>query len=279
LGEEDIYVIGGLDNSGRATNIVEVYNVNNNSWNKAAPLPQSLHHTTAASYNGKVYVVGGYTDPWVPSNKLFIYDPIKNEWQEGEPMPTARGALTANFINGFLYAVGGERSSEILAVNEVYDPISDSWTSKSPMPTARHHAGSVVVDGKLYVIGGRVIGISSIVNINVNEMYDPNQNNWISLNQMPSKRSGIAAAADPSVNNSNIYVFGGEEPSKTFNDNERYDIKRNKWTVELPMPTARHGLVAVFIDNGYNNNRIYVIGGGPDPGLSVSDVNEIFYIR
>ena len=60
------------------------------------------------------------------------------------------------------------------------------------------------------------------------------------LESMPSKRSGIAAA---SINNS-IYVFGGDEPFKTFNNNERYDVKSNKWTTELPMPTAHHGLAS-----------------------------------
>jgi N-acetylneuraminic acid mutarotase len=92
---------------------------------------------------------------------------------------------------------------------------------------------------------------------------------------MPSKRSGIAAAAASPVNSSDIYVFGGEEPSKTFNNNEKYDAKTNKWTSEPPMPTARHGLAAVYI----RDEKIYVIGGGPQPGLSVSGANEIFHVR
>ena len=40
------------------------------------------------------------------------------------------------------------------------------------------------------------------------------------------------------------------------------------------MPTARHGLAAVAI-----GDKIYVIGGGPQPGLSVTDANEIFHVR
>ncbi len=267
---DNIYIIGGFDKSGRVTDIVEVYNLKNNSWTKVAPIPQPLHHTSAASYNGKIYVVGGYTDLWAPTNNLFIYDPIQNDWQEGKSMPTAKGALNANFINETLYAVGGS-SDKPLPTNEAYDPSANAWTHKAPMPTARHHAASSVTDGKLYVIGGRISG--SLDNIDINEMYDPIQDRWVSnnLESMPSKRSGIAAA---SINNS-IYVFGGEEPSKTFNNNEKYDVKTNEWTSEVPMPTARHGLAAVYVED----DKIYVIGGGPQPGLSVSGANEIFHVR
>src|SRR5918999_3234743 len=274
--EDDIYVIGGFDEFGQVTGIVEVYNIANNTWNKAAaPLPVPLHHTAAASYNGKIYVAGGYTAPWSPSNKLFIYDPVQNSWQEGTPMPTARGALNVHFVNGILYAIGGS-SDRPLGSNEAYDPSNDTWTPKALMPTARHHAGSAVVDGKIFVIGGRISG--SLENISVNEAYDPEQDIWITnLEPMPSKRSGIAAVAtaSSSLTNTSIYVFGGEEASKTFNNNEKYDPKINKWISEPPMPTARHGLAAVFAEE----NKIFVIGGGPQPGLSVSGANEIFHIR
>lgn len=104
-------------------------------------------------------------------------------------------------------------------------------------------------------------------------MYDPAQNKWTILKSMPSERSGIAAASP--VNSTIIYVFGGEEPSKTFNNNEKYDAKTGKWTSEPPMPTARHGLGAA----PYEDRIHATIGGGPQPGLSVSNVNEIFHTR
>ena len=39
------------------------------------------------------------------------------------------------------------------------------------------------------------------------------------------------------------------------------------------MPTARHGIAVEVI-----GDRIYVIGGGPEPGASISNINEIFRI-
>ena len=278
---DSIYVIGGFNAQGQPTDIVEVYNTKNNTWSLAAPLTHPLHHTAAAtSFDSKLYVVGGFLDSqWTPSNRLFIYDPLKNQWHEGKHMHTARGALSANFIDGILYAIGGQSflssssssPSGILATNEAYDPSSNTWITKAPMLTARHHAASAVVNGKLYVIGGRVEGISPTVNVNVNQVYDSEKNTWTSLEPMPSKRSGIAAAANFDMNS--IYVFGGEEPSKTFNNNERYDSRTNKWFIDTSMPTPRHGLGAASVDD-----KIYVLGGGPQPGLSVSNANEIFHV-
>lgn len=270
----NIYVIGGLDKSGRILDTVEVFNIDNGSWRTVAPLPEGLHHTAASSFNGKIYVIGGsFTtiDEWIPSDKLFIYDPLENKWMNGESMPTARGAMNANFVNGILYVIGGYGTSEILAVNEAYDPSLDKWTSRASMPTPRHHAASAAVGDQLSVIGGRTVGLYPIVNTNINERYDSNQDTGITLEPMLSNRSGISAA---SPNNTTIYVFGGEDLNKTYDNNEKYDLKSNKWESQEPIPTSRHGLATVSFDD-----KIYVIGGGPESGLSITGVNEIFNVR
>jgi N-acetylneuraminic acid mutarotase len=275
----NIYVIGGFDGSGKALDTVEIYNVYNDSWKEIAPLPEPLHHTIASSHNGKIFVVGGFTSDvgdWVPTNKLFIYDPLKDEWKEGKPMPTARGALAATFVKGTLFAIGGQQSSdidssEILNTNEAYDPTTDTWTAKKSMPTSRHHAASTAVDGKIYVIGGRAVVNSSIINLNINEMYSPEKNEWISLVPMPSKRSGIAATSY----NDSIFVFGGEDAGgvdpKTYGNNELFIPATGLWTSKESLPTPRHGLSATNVDS-----KIFAIGGGPEAGLSISNANEVF---
>jgi N-acetylneuraminic acid mutarotase len=68
-----------------------------------------------------------------------------------------------------------------------------------------------------------------------------------------------------------IYVFGGEGPQGTFRENEMYDAGTDTWTTMAPMPTARHGLGAAVV-----GDTIYVIGGGPEPGLSVTGANEAY---
>ena len=268
---EKIYMIGGLNNEGKASYKVEYYDPKTDSWNASLPLPRPLDHAAVAAYNGSLYVVGGYRSSnvpaTVPSDKLFIYNSLTNKWTEGKPLPEARGALTANFINGILYVVGGvDGSGKVSNTNTAYDPVTNEWTDKKPMPTAREHLASAVVEGKLYVVGGRVGDLEH--NLNANEVYDPSTDSWASLEPMPSKRGGLAAA---STDSGDLYAFGGEENAATFNNNEKYNPEADIWTVEPSMPTARHGLAAVTVDN-----KIYVIGGGPEPGLIVGGLNEIF---
>jgi N-acetylneuraminic acid mutarotase len=274
-----LYILGGLDSRGRSTTEVQVYNPLNQKWGTSAPMPKPVDHAAVATFGGKLYLVGGGQLREALSNKLFIYDPITNNWTEGANLPTARGALTANFIKGTLYVIGGVDFSGASNSNQAYDPKTNAWTERAPMPTAREHLTSAVVDNKVYVIGGRQAdnGFPK-VNFDKVEMYNPLDDSWTVMEQMPTKRSGIAAALSP-INN-NIYVFGGENPFKeegpvrALNIVERYNPRSNNWTTEQDMPTARHGLASMVI-----GGKIYVVSGGNKPGLSVSDVSEVFLVK
>jgi N-acetylneuraminic acid mutarotase len=82
---------------------------------------------------------------------------------------------------------------------------------------------------------------------------------------VPESRGGTGAAAVGGT----IVSVGGEAPSGTLAKVYAYDIARRRWRRLADLPTPRHGLgVAAFGD------RVYVIGGGPQPGLHVSDANE-----
>jgi hypothetical protein len=71
-----------------------------------------------------------------------------------------------------------------------------------------------------------------------------------------------------------IHVVGGENLApggSTYPQHEVYDVASDSWRPAPDLPTARHGLTAQTIDG-----RIYVIGGGPTPNLSVSDIVEVY---
>jgi len=134
------------------------------------------------------------------------------------------------------------------------------------LPTPRDHLAAVTVGQRIYAIGGRV-GLNYHQNLATVEEYDPTADQWRSVTSMPTARSGITAE----VIDGRIYVLGGESADGTFHENERYVPGFDRWEPMTPMPTARHGLGSAVIEG-----RLHVLSGGPTPGVSFSNVNEVF---
>ncbi len=306
-----IYVIGGQNVHVKKLDTVEVYDPLLNKWDAVAPLPVALDHAGVASDNGKLYVVGGSTEKHHTTNKLFIYDSNKDVWNEGKPMPTSRTMLTADFVDG--YFVCRRRCKLFIQCSwyttEAYDPKTDTWVEKKEMSTPRQHATSEVIKGRLYIIGGRLAGDGksysvrqALLSFNNNEVYNPLDDSWTSLPPMPTNRSSMAAASI----NEDIYVFGGQSrvktpadilvfggrsdkisaddskgigilftgqsPNGTLNNNEKYNTAMKTWRSEIPLRSPRLGLDAVAV-----GNSIYVIGGKPSLGSSVTGLMEIYH--
>jgi hypothetical protein len=64
-------------------------------------------------------------------------------------------------------------------------------------------------------------------------------------------------------------VAAGGEADTTFEEVEAYDVESARWLSLPPLPTPRHGLGVVARDT-----VVYVVAGGPWPGLSVSNAVE-----
>lgn len=274
---DKIYAVGGFEPVGFSnlmnlaiTASVEEYDPSTDRWTTKAPLPVGLHHVGIGVTGGRMYVIGGYTqsgvDVWQPVATVYAYDPLTDSWAKRAPMPTSRGALSVTERGGKLYAIGGyDRKSNSAAV-EVYDPTRNSWASLSSLPTPRDHLTAATLSGKVYAIGGRLNGDYQ-QNLSVTEVYDPVVDRWVRVADLPTARSGITA----SVVGGRVYVLGGEGGAGTFRENEAYDPTRDTWQTMAPMPTGRHGLGSAVV-----HGRIHVISGGPTPGGSYSDLNEVF---
>ena len=274
---DKIYVIGGFEQPGfgnlmnlAVTTSVTEYDPSTNQWTAKAPMPVGLHHAGIGVVDGRLYVIGGYTQSgftvWHPIATVYAYDPSTDTWAERAPMPTPRGALSVTEHEGKLYAIGGYDRKANSAAVEVYDPQRNTWASRAPLPTPRDHLAAATVFGKVYAIGGRLNG-DYRRNLSVTEVYDPVTDRWALAADLPTARSGITAAEV----GGRIYVFGGEGGDGTFRENEAYDPARGTWQTMAPMPTGRHGLGSAVVDG-----RIHVISGGPTPGGSFSNLNEVF---
>jgi len=274
---DKVYVVGGFEQPSFSnlpnlaiTASVEEYDPSTDRWTTKAPMPVGLHHVGIGVTGGRLYVIGGYTQSglgvWQPAATVYAYDPATDTWAERAPMPTSRGALSVTEHEGKLYAIGGYDRKANSAAVEIYDPVSNTWASRAPLPTPRDHLATATVFGKVYAIGGRLNGDYQR-NLSVTEVYDPATDRWARAADLPTARSGITA----SVVGGRVYVFGGEGGESTFRENEAYDPMRDTWQIMALMPTGRHGLGSAVV-----HGRIHVISGGPTPGGSFSNLNEVF---
>ena len=117
---------------------MEVYDLQADSWQRVASMPQRLSEHAAAVMGGKIYVTGGETDHAGTSvNSVCVYDPQADAWAQLASMGTARYGHTSAVVGGKLYVFGGFDGDSCLSTAEVYDPASDSWARVTSLTSAR----------------------------------------------------------------------------------------------------------------------------------------------
>jgi hypothetical protein len=157
-----------------------------------------------------------------------------------------------------------------VATHEVFDPASGKWSPAAPLPAARDHLAVVAAADKLHVIGGRTNN-NTTDNTARHDVYDPATDRWSKAAPMPTARSAPGAA----LVNDQILVVGGEcDRGRTFNQNEAYDIKADRW-VALASPVGRHGFGGASLGDG-----AYFAGGNKGcGGGDMTDELLLFRLR
>lgn len=183
-----LYAIGGRnspdgpcspkDTSG-ILSTVEKYNVANDTWTQASPLPlvqfgghvqktPGLSDMGAAVVNGKIWIFGGCTvqdsGKVRLSNQVSVYDPSTDTWTAdvgeigGLPdgVQGVAGFSQVAAIGTTVYIIGGYvgGDSKPLKVTLAYDTTTGQTTVLAPMLTRRAEMGVLAYNGEVYTIGG-----------------------------------------------------------------------------------------------------------------------------
>jgi hypothetical protein len=159
------------------------------------------------------------------------------------------------------------------------------------MAVQREHLAATFAGGRAYAIAGRMGSLES--NRDSVESLAPGDASWRTEPKLNHSRGGIGAASpgagppaveakpgppaveakpgQPAVEaRQRPCVAGGEEPGgRTVPTVEC--LSGGTWKVVGELEVPRHGLAVVAV-----GNRLHVIGGGPHPGLFVSDAHEVF---
>jgi non-specific serine/threonine protein kinase len=264
-----VWLFGGLTNHG-ATDTVEGFDPVTNSWKTAPKLPAPLHHSMAVNYNDELVVLGG----WIPeganpsaqtSNRVYV---LRNgeSWEELPALRRPRAAGAAAVVDGKIVVVGGQAEGKLVRETEVFD--GKRWTDAAPMPTPREHVAAAADRKYLYAVGGR--DLSSDRNSAALERYDPADDKWERLPDMPTARGGLGAT----VAGNHLIAAGGEEPTSARATVEAFNIPEGRWTRLADLPTPRHGPAVASI-----GTRVYVIGGARKPGhFNSARVGEVMNV-
>ncbi len=259
-----VVVLAGLLQDNSASAQVDFYDPATDRWSAGPPLPRALHHTAAGVLGGRLYVVGGYLDPqWTPVADVHSLGPGETAWRPEPPLSGARGALAVASLPDALMAVGGVGSGDMVRT-EILQTGAAAWQPGPNLTTPREHLGATGAAGRAYAIAGRVGTLES--NRDSVESLALTDTAWRVEPKLNHSRGGIGGAAP----GDRPCVAGGEEPlGRTIGEVEC--LQGDRWVVVAHLEVPRHGVAVVA-----HGNRLHVIGGGPKPGLFVSDTHEAF---
>lgn len=261
-----IWVVGGLDAGGGAVDRVLVYDPAADTWSDGPALPEPVHHSALVSDGDAITLIGGYVGDGfdAPTDAVRRLED-GGSWRAVQPLPEPRaaGAAAWDGQGRFMYG-GGVGPGGVSA--DVFVQGDDGWRSLAVLSRAREHlAASSADDGSVAFLGGRdglTGNLGTVDLVSAEGVVGRTED-------LPTARGGIAAFSAGALGHC---VVGGEGPDGTFGAVEC--VRATEMSTLPGLTVPRHGLGAAFVDG-----RAYVLLGGPQPGLTVSDVVEVLDLR
>ena len=265
-----VAVLSGLTAEGQASAQADLYDPLSDRWSPLPPLPVAVHHAGAGVLGGRLYVVGGYggAPGWPAVASVASLGAGEAAWRPEPSLSAPRGALAVASLPNALVAVGGVSGPDLVRT-EILELGADAWRRGPDLTAPREHLGATAAGGRAYAIAGRVGSLES--NQDTVESLGLRDDRWRGEAKLHHTRGGIGAGTvtrTPGVEMA--CVAGGEEPGgRTIAPVEC--LRKGAWVVVAQLAVPRHGLAVVGV-----GRSLHVIGGGPQPGLTVSDTHEVF---
>ncbi len=219
-------------------------------WERHAPLPEPRTEVAAGVARGEIVVVGGFTADGGNSRRADAYSIERNSWHGLPDLPVAVDHAAAASANGSVYVVGGYGGDRAPLKTVFVLGKDERWRQLAPLPDARAAAAAAIARGKLYVLGG-IDGRRGLARVAF--ALDLKTGRWARI-PGPAPREHLAAAAG----STRVYAVGGRSAGIDTNTTrfEAYDPAKRRWTRLAPLPQARGGTGATFV-----NGKIVSIGG------------------
>jgi fibronectin type 3 domain-containing protein len=279
LADGRVLIVGGTStDGGLGIKDITAFNWQIGTWSVLAPMKFARWYATGTTLSdGKVLATSGYDKSesdivTVPE----LYSPGTNTWQS---LNTASHSMP---IYPFIYQLPDGRiahlgGSEVATSSEVLDLTTNQWTSidsrvidggsiANYAPGRFMKAGSAADDG----FSGNSLNTAYTLNMNL-----PGAT-WQPTSNMAFPRSFLNLTNLP---DGTVLATGGGTDKSGFNDAnavlpaEDWNPSTGSWATYASMSAPRlYHSVAVLLPDG----RVYVSGGGGDPGVSDQRSAQIF---
>ena len=218
-------------------------------WQSHAPLPEPRTEVAAAVVRGEIVVVGGFTADGGNSDRADAYSIADNRWRRLPDLPDADDHAAAASANGRVYVICGY-GRDRAPLDAAFVLENGAWRRLASLPDGRAAAAAAIAAGRLYGLGG-IDGRRSLARVAF--ALDLRTGRWSRL-PGPSPREHLAGAAV----GPRVYALAGRSAGIDTNTGlfEAYDPGTRRWTKLAPVPQARGGTGATYV-----NGRIVSIGG------------------
>ena len=251
-----LWLFGGIGADGRASTETAAYDRAINTWTPGPELPRPLHHAAAVNWRGDAVLIGGF----VPGAELTSGQSGRvyvmrggGSWEELPPLNHPRAAAAAAVVGNKIVVVGGQANQKLVRQTEVFD--GRRWTDAADIPTPREHLAAASDGRYLYALGGR--DLTAAKNLPTLERYDPEDDSWTPLDDMPENVGSVGAAYHDGL----VIAVGGEGVTEPSDAVQAFDVESKQWS-ELPaLPAPRHGLAVATL-----GDSLYAIGGAAAAG-------------
>ncbi|MBT8377992.1 MAG: T9SS type A sorting domain-containing protein [Ignavibacteria bacterium] len=269
-----LYVIGGdTTGSGDATAACLRYNVNTDTWEYIASLPEPLRTNAVTIIQDKIYTMGGFNAPFpaLSVNSFYEYDINTNTWTQLTDLPNNVFFHSAeSFEDSLIYILGGIDDSPqdvevpIKAVY-LYNRNDDNFREATEMQEASASFGSVRVGDKFYLTAGLKSTTELWNHTFEGEINNTNRANitWTAKANYPLS---IYAHYGAAFSDEELYWYGGSTTTGfTPIDNvNEYHTMTNIYQADDPLPykaMAFHGGIGFRNLRSVDELKIVVSGG------------------
>jgi len=228
--EGSIYFSGGKLANGTYVNIIDIYDVDSNTWDTYEPETPGRMMSNAISANGMVFIAGG--NRWPGGShyaEIDVYNKAEDEWTV-DSLSEARHLMGVTALGNKVFFAGGglfqgSPNNILYDVIDIYDTETGLWDT-AYLSIPRWLIGAAAAGSKVFFAGGTT-GINEVTN--VVDVYDTETGLWDTV-YLSQARAFTAAA---SFGDSLVCFAGGSLPNEiSSNVIDIYNVNTGEWKVE-----------------------------------------------